>query len=219
MDDSPRWDHAVRGRWTPAAWYRRNGELVDSLVLDAEGVAVDNPAFRLGSAGFTALVAFNLLELGAATGRSDLTALGGELGASLEERFDGSGWSDSGRPSVQTLDGLLPLLVLDRDAARLLGSLLDPGAFGGRHGPTFVHRAEPAYDPTTYWRGSVWAQMTYLMWLVARRHGAADVAGELAAGLRRGVATSGFAEHWHPDTGVGFGATPLSWDGLVAVVA
>ena len=219
MDDSPRWDHALTGGWTRAGWYRRKGELVDSLVLDAEGVAVDNPAFRLGPAGFTALVAFNLLELGDATRRPDLVALGHDLGASIEDRFDGGGWSDGGPASVRTLDGLLPLLVLDRDADRLISSLVDPSAFSGRYGPAFLHRAEPAYDPTSYWRGSVWAQMTYLMWLVARRHGAADVADELAAGLRRGVSTSGFAEHWHPDTGAGYGATPLSWDGLVAVVA
>jgi hypothetical protein len=218
MDDSPRWDQALTGRWTRAAWHRRKGELVDSLVLDGEGVAVDNPAFRVGSAGFTALVAFNLLELGAATGRPDLTALGDELSASLEDRFDGTNWSDGLEPSVRTLDGLLPLLVLDRDAAGLLDSLVEPSAFGGRHGPTFVHRAEPAYDPTTYWRGSVWAQMTYLMWLVARRRGAEEVAVELAAGLRRGVTMSGFAEHWHPDTGAGYGAVPLSWDGLVVAV-
>jgi hypothetical protein len=218
MDDSPRWDHTLTGRWTRAGWYRRKGELVDSLVLDAEGVAVDNPAFRVGAAGFTALVAFNLLELGAATDRPDLVALGHDVGGSLEARFDGAGWSDGQRPAVRTLDGLLPLLVLDRDAGRLIASLVEPGAFGGRYGPAFVHRAEPAYEPVSYWRGSVWAQVTYLMWLVARRHGAADVAGELAAGLRRGVAASGFAEHWHPDTGAGYGARPLSWDGLAVVV-
>jgi hypothetical protein len=219
MDDSPRWDHALAEPWTRAGWYRRKGELVESLVLDSEGVAVDNPAFRVGSAGFTALVAFNLLELGAATAQPDLTALGRNVAASLGGRFDGDGWSDGGRPSVRTLDGLLPLLVLDSDhAGRLIASLVDPGAFGGRYGPSFVHRAEPSFDPTSYWRGSAWAQVTYLMWLGARRHGAADVAGELAAGLRRGVAASGFAEHWHPDTGAGYGAAPLSWDGLVVAV-
>jgi hypothetical protein len=173
----------------------------------------------VGSAGFTALVAFNLLDLGAAAGRPDLADLGRDVGASLESRFDGAGWSDGERGSVRTLDGLLPLLLVGRDADRLIASLVDPSAFGGWYGPPFVHRAEPAYDPESYWRGSVWAQMTYLMWLVARRNGAEAVAGEMAAGLRRGVTASGFAEHWHPDTGAGHGAIPLSWDGLVAAVA
>ena len=226
MDDSPRWDFAVEGDWSGRAWWRRKGELVRSLVIDDGGAAVDNSEFRVGSAGFTALVAFNLAELGRATGRGRLLAQAGELAAALEERFDpASGqWRDgagSGPTGCRrTLDGLLPLLVVDPPApvVDLLAPLVDRACMGGTYGPAFVDRREPCFDPTRYWRGSVWAHMTYLAWLAARRVGAHHVTAELAAGLRRGAAASGLAEHWHPDTGVGFGAVPLAWTGLSALV-
>jgi hypothetical protein len=44
------------------------------------------------------------------------------------------------------------------------------------------------------------------------------VAAALRRGLIDGAVTSGFAEYWHPDTGVGGGAVPQSWTGLAYVV-
>ena len=226
MDDSPRWDWAVHGQWSERAWWLRKGELVRSLETDGGGAAMDNPQFRVGSAGFTALVAFNLAEFGSATGRAGLVAQAGELAGALTDLFDpGAGhWRDGAGSGTtggrRTLDGLLPLLVVDPPAPvdDLLAPLVDRSAMGGSHGPAFVDRREPCFDPTRYWRGSVWAHMTYLAWLAARRLGATDVTAELAAGLRRGAAMSGMAEHWHPDSGEGFGAVPLSWTGLAALV-
>jgi hypothetical protein len=44
------------------------------------------------------------------------------------------------------------------------------------------------------------------------------VAAALAGSLTAGANLSGFAEYWHPDSGVGGGAVPQSWTGLAYVV-
>jgi glycogen debranching enzyme len=122
---------------------------------------------------------------------------------------------DSGRDGASGRAG--PLGAIDPDA--VFAALRDPSAFGGACGPAQVHRAEPVFDAAAYWRGPAWPQLTYLFWVAARRLGRDADAAWLRDALVRGAATSGFAEYWHPDTGVGLGAVPQSWAGLAAVVA
>jgi glycogen debranching enzyme len=122
---------------------------------------------------------------------------------------------------VRTLEALLPVLVLPAGPAvdAAFGQLHDETAFGAPCGPRQVHRAEPAYDPARYWRGPAWPQLSYLLWVAARRHGRTAEAGRLAAATVAGATASGLAEYWHPDTGEGYGAVPQSWTGLAAVMA
>src|SRR5690606_7968926 len=130
-----------------------------------------------------------------------------------------AGAAEDGSGRCRSLDGLLPLLVTE-DAGRakaVLASLVDPTAYGARYGPTGVHRAEPAFSPTTYWRGPAWPQLSYLLWVAAARRGAPE-APELARALRAGAARSGFAEYWEPDTAAGLGAVPQCWAGLAVLV-
>ena len=62
-DDSPRWDDAVPGGWTSDGWYAMKGELVAAIERHRPGLPLHNPAFAVGSVGFSALVAWNALEL------------------------------------------------------------------------------------------------------------------------------------------------------------
>lgn len=223
-DDSPRWD-----RWgcaDRAAWRRRKGELVASIAHAPDtGAPVTNPSFAVGSAGFTALVAHASAELAELLDDGRWRARADELAAALDERWDPAvgTWTDAGPDGpigARTLDGLLPLLVTRRGdaAAEVTARLLDPAAYGGACGPAGVHRAEPTFDPDRYWRGAAWPQLTYLLWVAAGRRGDGALADELAARLRRGALRSGFAEHWHPDSGQPGGAAPQSWTTLAAVV-
>ena len=88
---------------------------------------------------------------------------------------------------------------------------------GGPFGAAGTDRREPAYDPAAYWRGPVWPQVTYLLWVAASR-AVHPVAGDLATGLRAGALASGLAEYWHPDTAAAGGAVPQSWTGLALLV-
>lgn len=224
-DDSPRWDRwAGEGR-TAETWYRRKGELVATLERTAGGSSVANPAFEVEAAGFNALVLFNAAELASIGGGSGRTDALGRMRDALDRRWDETAvtWRDSDDPAppTRTLEALLPVLVTDREDAvdAAFGQILDDRAFGGACGPAQVHRDEPAYDPTAYWRGPAWPQLTYLLWVAARRRGRADDAERLATALVRGAERSGLAEYWEPDTGAGLGAVPQSWAALAAVVS
>jgi hypothetical protein len=227
-DDCPRWDHWCPGGWEPRRWYDVKGELVATVRHAADGSALANPAFRVASCGFNALVAFNALELASVTGDRSLAAGAAELVALLDERWDDAlrTWVDAGDSEtssgrVRTLDALLAVLVSQRVDAVDAGfaELVDPAAFGGACGPAGVHRGEPSFAPRTYWRGPAWPQLTYLVWVAARRRGRRRHADALGSMLVRGARSSGWAEYWDPDDGTGLGAAPQSWAALAAVVA
>lgn len=195
-DDSVHWDAWCPGTaWTPQGWFAAKGALVTSLVLDRHGAAVANPAFEVASPGFQALVAFNARE----------------LGMDADVALPAASWTP------RTVDDLLVALV-DPQRVRLRPLLAPDGPFAGRFGPAGVRRDDPRFDGAAYWRGGCWPQMAYLLWVAARRSGAVDVAASLARRTTAGALASGFAEHWHPDTGAPGGARPQSWSGLVAAM-
>ena len=222
-DDSPRWDDVVAGGWTPSAWFERKGALVAPIERSPSGSAVFNPGFALGSVGFSALVAWNARELAPLIGDAQMQTDADALTAAVAERWDASlcTWVDDGPTSagsgrVRTLDALLPLLVCPRGEA--FDQLVDPAAFGALFGPTGVHRAEPTFAASTYWRGPAWPQLTYLLWLAATSSRRPEVARSLSSSMIRGAVSSGFAEYWNADTGAGRGARPQSWTSLASAV-
>jgi hypothetical protein len=226
-DDSPRWDHWYGSRWVAEEVYRVKGELLEEVRRSPSGAPVANPAFEVASASFNALVAFNAMELASVTGDERLVSAADELIDALDERWDDrlGTWADDGASSegsgrARTIDALVGSLVSAREdrVARALAACVDPDEHGATYGPTGVHRGDVTFDPGSYWRGSSWPQLTYLLWVAARRGGRGPEASALSSALVAGARTSGFAEHWHPDTGAGLGAIPQSWAALAAVV-
>lgn len=222
-DDSPRWDDTVPGGRTPASWFDRKGELVASIERTPSGAPIHNPAFPVGSAGFSALVAWNALELATLTGDDDLAGDARELVGAVDERWDAERvtWVDDGPTAggsgrIRTLDALLPALVLPR--AEVFGALVDRAAYAAPCGPRGVHASEPTYDPTAYWRGSAWPQLTYLLWLAATSAGSDAAGSALMRSIVSGAEASGFAEHWVADTGAPLGAVPQTWSTLALAV-
>lgn len=216
-DDSPRWDGWCARGYDRQRFRVVKGELLDTVVRSPGGAPLDNPAFAVGSAGFNALVAWNARELEGGVG-VDLGV--DDLVDALDARWDSelATWVDDGPQAsgaVRTADALLPLLV--RPRAEAFAALADSAGLGGSFGVAGTDRREPTYDPTAYWRGPVWPQVTYLLWVAAVRAGH-PVAEALAGGLRAGAATSGLAEYWHPDTADHGGAVPQSWTGLALLV-
>ncbi len=232
-DDSPRWDAWCPGGWTYDLWKQRKGELIAALQFDGRS-PTGSARFEVASPGFAALVAFNVFELAEVTGDDSQVDAAQAIVAWLATRWrpDVPTWVDEvlvgpgespgvgSTASVRTLDALLPVLVTDDEEAvdSALATALDDHAFGGPFGPAVVHRDEPSFDPGAYWRGPAWPQLTYLLWVAARRRGRAVAADDLAARLVAGARRSGLAEYWNPDTGEGLGAIPQSWAALAAVV-
>jgi hypothetical protein len=222
-DDSPRWDGALSETWTPSGWYAAKGALLGSITRAPAGAPLANDAFSVGSAGFSALVAWNALELVAVSGDGELRRAAEDLVDALDQRWDPARrtWTDDGPTDgssgrVRTLDALLPLLLRPREAA--FAELLDPAAFGAPCGPRGVHQDEPTYEPTRYWRGPAWPQLTYLLWVAATRGRERRVSGDLVRSMVSGAVTSGFAEFWEPETGAPLGAVPQSWTALSCVM-
>ena len=228
-DDSPRWDAWCADGWTFDRWKQRKGDLVEALAFDGRS-PIGSRELEVASPGFAALVAFNVRELAEATGDDSQLGRADATVAWLAERWrpDLATWADdvrvgpsSGTAAVRTLDALLPVLVTDDEEAidSAFAAALDDAGFGGPFGPAGVHRAEPAFDPSAYWRGPAWPQLTYLLWVAAVRRGRPATADDLATRLVAGALRSGMAEYWHPDTGEGLGAVPQSWAALATLVA
>lgn len=225
-DDSPRWDDWCDGGFDIGRWFDVKGELLAGIERSPGGAPLANPAFDVAPAGFNALVAWNALELASVTGDDGLAAAGRELAAALARRWDGdrrtwvdAGASAAGSGRVRTGDALLPALVCDDHAGAALDQLIDPAAFGAPFGPAGVHRAEPAFERRTYWRGPAWPQLSYLLWVAASRSGRQDVASSLVSATTSASISSGMAEYWDPLDGTGLGAIPQSWSGLALVMA
>jgi hypothetical protein len=222
-DDSPRWDH-----WYGDDRFRVKGELLHAVVRSEGGAPVANDDFDVAPASFNALVAFNAHELAGVTDDESLERAADELAQTLDTQWDDAfrtwvdaGESAAGSGAIGTLDALLGTLVsTDRshvDAA--LDDVSDPAAHGGRYGPTGVHRDEETFEPDSYWRGSAWPQLSYLLWVAADRAGRADVADRIAASTVDAAVASGFAEHWDPDNAAALGAIPQSWTTLALLMA
>ncbi|MCY4257393.1 MAG: hypothetical protein OXE04_03785 [bacterium] len=230
-DNSPRWDDWCPGGFVLARWRKTKQQLLGSIVSNDQGSAVSNPDFAVGSVGFNALVVFNARELVGKTGNPHLSKAAEELAECLASRWDASlrTWVDdaadqAGSVRARTADSLLAMLVVDaHNNSAAIGAvaedLADPAAYGATYGPTGVHRAEPTYDPNTYWRGPAWPQLNYLLWLGLRRHGLTQVAAQIARCTVQGAMQSGFGEYWNPDDASTTGAVPQSWTALAAVLA
>jgi len=202
--------------------------LLETVERSPSGAPLANPRVRVASVAFNALVAFNAFELAELTGDAP-DALRGHDPRREPRRALGPGPLDvdrcrahrGGSGRIRTAEGLLPLLVTSDDpaAAAAFDSLVDPAAHGGRFGPSGVHRGEPTFSATTYWRGPAWPQISYLLWVAARRaepsrHCGIDqrVDGGRCTQVRIG-------EYWDPDTGHGGGAAPQSWTALALLMS
>lgn len=227
-DHSPRWDllfDPSGAAPTHELWFRRKGELVRDLILE-RGAAISSRSCTIGSVAFNALIAFGAAELASVTGDETLAAESGELAATLAARWDPerATWADEwpgspGSGDVRTLEALLPLLVEERGDVRaaVVAQLTAPESFAGRFGLRQVHVTEATYDPRSYWRGPSWPQLDYLFAVALTRAGAVSEAAQVRRTSLAGALASDFSEYWSAEDGVGGGAVPQSWAGLVIV--
>lgn len=215
---------AVDG-FDPQRWYRRKGEMVESIIRD-EGEPVDSKGFLVGSVAFNALVAFCAFELAEVTADSELKKQAQEVAAVLATRWSGDyrTWTDDGATAagsarVRTLEALLPVLVEGRPHVvdEVAAQLTEAGEFAGRYGLRQVHPCEPSFDPLGYWRGASWPQLNYLFGVALDRTGHHEHASLLRSASSLGAARSCFSEYWDADSAVGGGAGPQSWSGLPMV--
>ena len=225
-DNDPRWDDFCEGGFEERRWFEAKGRLLGEIRRSAGGSPLANPEFAAASAGFSALVAFNALDLATATGALD-PAPAERLADAVRHRWDAdlcgytdAGDAEAGSGRARTAYGLLGLLVETgaERAAAVAAGLTDAEAFGGAFGPAGVHRNEPSFAARTYWRGPSWPQLDYLLWLGLRRSGQLEAAAAVARATVAGAGKSRLAEYWDSDDGTGLGAVPQSWAGLALLM-
>jgi glycogen debranching enzyme len=90
--------------------------------------------------------------------------------------------------------------------------------FGAAFGPSNVKRDHDLYMPDTYWRGPAWMPLNYFFSLCMRRWGLIAEANTLVKQSAAALRTSGWAEYWNPESGVGYGAQPQSWNALIVAM-
>ena len=76
---------------------------------------------------------------------------------------------------------LLCRAATPEQAARLLEHLSDETTFGGNFVLPNAARSDPAFADNVYWRGRIWPNVNYMVWLGLRRYGFTAEASKLAS--------------------------------------
>ena len=80
-----------------------------------------------------------------------------------------------------------------------------------RRAATSVDVEEPYFKEFTYWRGPVWVNTNWMIYLGLLKYGQTDVAGRIKQGILELVTNHGFREYCDAYTGQGLGGKSFSW--------
>jgi hypothetical protein len=130
------------------------------------------------------------------------------------------------RPPALTWTALAPLALPDLPepiGRRLVEEhLLDPERFWLPVPPPSVSANDPSFslDDTgllgvkRYWRGPMWINSAWLVWLGLTRLGYSEQAAELVKRVGDAVTSEGLREYYDPFSGRGMGAVDFGWSAL-----
>jgi hypothetical protein len=130
-------------------------------------------------------------------------------------------------PPPVTWSALAPLALPDLPESigrRLVEEhLLDPRRFWLPAGPATVAADEPSFQrgdrgrlgQHRYWRGPVWINSAWLLWLGLVRLGYDAAAAELVQRVARTVARGGVCEYYDPVSGAPLGQRQFGWSTLI----
>jgi hypothetical protein len=101
--------------------------------------------------------------------------------------------------------------------------LIDPKQFWLPAPPPSVSASDPSFTlqdtgilgVRRYWRGPMWINSAWLLWLGMKRLGYAEQADELATRVGATVRDHSLREYYNPHTGEGMGAVDFAWSSLV----
>jgi hypothetical protein len=184
-------------------------------------------AFRVLDAGFSAILAracHDLAWLAGQLGEGELA----ERNAVAADRVAGALRARAGSDGLVRavdLDADLPLAITSAGSAlAVLAPGLGPaavaavrdlvtgeGVLASRYGVRSLDRGHPSRSPRNYWRGPVWANVTWLCAWGLDRHDEPRAAARLRDELILAVEGGGMREYFVPDSGRGLGARDFTW--------
>ena len=182
--------------------------------------------FRVLDAGFTGILARACAdlahvagELGAARIADESAAAAERVSAALSARADSDGLiravdvTDGSPLPVTSAGSALALLaprLTDKQIAGARAVLLD-GALASHYGVRSLDANHPERNPRNYWRGPVWANITWLTALGLELHGERRAAGRLRREMMHAIEGGGMREYFVPSSGRGLGARDFAW--------
>jgi glycogen debranching enzyme len=98
-------------------------------------------------------------------------------------------------------------------------ALVLDGALASRYGVRSLDRAHPECSGRNYWRGPVWANVTWLSALGLRLHGDHHAARVLVERMLLAIEGDGMREYFSPASGRGLGARDFTWTAALCLHA
>ena len=100
---------------------------------------------------------------------------------------------------------------LERRAVDAARDLIVDGALASGFGVRSLEPDHPELEPRNYWRGPVWANVTWICAHALDLHGEAAAAATLRSRMLKAVEAGGMREYFLPDEGKGLGARDFAW--------
>ena len=182
--------------------------------------------FRVLDAGFSAILARACLDLahvadalGEQRTAEEERAAGERVAAALRARADEDGLvravdatDDSPLPATSAGSALALLVpgLGDKEIAAARAAILD-GPLASRYGVRSLDGSHPDRSARNYWRGPVWANITWLTAHGFALHGEAQAAQTLSEQMMTAIEGGGFREYFAPESGRGLGARDFAW--------
>ena len=183
-------------------------------------------AFRVLDPGFSAILAracadlaWLAEQLGEAQIAEESRAGCERVSGALRARADADGliraidMTDERPLSVTGAGSALALLTPGLSGAQAAAAreLVTEGALASPYGVRSLDREHPERSPRNYWRGPVWANVTWLCAWALERRGERVAAAKLRFRMLEAVEGGGMREYFVPDSGRGLGARDFAW--------
>jgi hypothetical protein len=183
-------------------------------------------AFRVLDPGFSAILAracHDLAAVAEALGESrvaDESVRASErVAAALRARADSDGLirpldvTDGSTLTVTSAGSALALLapgLHDKEVAAGRTAVLH-GSLASHYGVRSLDARHPERSARNYWRGPIWANVTWLTALGLELHGEHRAAGTLRGQMMLAIEGDGMREYFAPESGRGLGARDFAW--------
>lgn len=124
----------------------------------------------------------------------------------------------------RTITSLLPIYtgVVPKDQIDVFEKWIAHARFCGEgkcHTPALpsTELDEPYFKHLTYWRGPIWVNVNWLIWLGLLKYGYNDAAERIRQGILELAANHGFREYYDPFSGRGLGGKSFSWTAALVI--
>jgi glycogen debranching enzyme len=124
------------------------------------------------------------------------------------------------RINKRTVSSLVPLLsglLSDQEAKAIVKWISDADFCADYDTVASTDEKESYFKPVTYWRGPIWINSNWALWLGLLRYGYTERAEQIRQGVFKLVQNQGFREYFEPTTGRGLGGKNFSWTAALVI--